>query len=223
MGHTRAELEHFRGARVPDILPQPLRLLLVGINPSLLSAAVGAHFARPGNRFYPALAAAGIVSHVIDASKGWPPDAAAEFDRLGLGITNLVPAATARADELSRAEIRAGAASLTGLVAHRQPAVVAVLGVTAYRVGFGRPHAQVGEQPEKIAWAGRRGASRLFVLPNPSGLNAHETVASLAAAYAPAAAAAGIPTRVAGHQDRPSWARGAEASSHNGHIGGRVT
>ncbi|MFZ2624063.1 MAG: mismatch-specific DNA-glycosylase [Propionibacterium sp.] len=192
MGFTKAELESFRGAGVPDILPDPLRLLLVGINPGLWSAAAGAHFARPGNRFYPALAAAGIVPEVIDASAGWPAGAAAEFDRIGLGITNFVPRATARADELSRAEIRAGADALLALVARRHPRVVAILGVTAYRIGFARPHARVGEQPGTLGWDDASGSSRLFVVPNPSGLNAHETVASLALAYGEAARAAGI-------------------------------
>ncbi|SER83646.1 TDG/mug DNA glycosylase family protein [Propionibacterium cyclohexanicum] len=198
MRFTRAELESFRGAMVPDVLPDPLRLLLVGINPSLLSAAVGAHFARPGNRFYPALAAAGIISRAIDVSSGWTPQAQAEFDRTGVGITNLVPQASVRADELSRAQLRAGAESLARLVSGHHPKVVAVLGVTAYRQGFGRPHAAVGEQPESLSWYDGSGASRLFVLPNPSGLNAHETVASLAHAYGEAADAAGIVRRPVG-------------------------
>lgn len=201
MGFTRQELEQYRGATLPDLLPQHLGLLFVGINPSLWSAAAGAHFARPGNRFYPALAQAGIVSHVIDASTGWPADAAAEFEAQGLGISNFVHRATARADELGRDEVRAGARDLTRLIAHRKPAVVAVLGVGAYRLGFARPRAAVGEQPEQVGWDEASGSSRVFVLPNPSGLNAHETVASLAAAYALAAQAAGVLSCSAGTAD----------------------
>lgn len=192
MAFTRAQLEQFRGAGLPDVLPDPLRLLLVGINPSLWSAAVGAHFARPGNRFYPALAAAGITSQVIDASRGWPDSADAEFRRVGVGITNLVPHATARADELDPEEIRTGARSLVELVSRRRPTVVAVLGVTAFRVAFDKPKAAVGEQSEAMAWADGSGSTRLFALPNPSGLNAHETVESLGSVYAQAARAAGI-------------------------------
>lgn len=188
MGFTRAQLQQYAGHTAPDLLPEPLRLLVVGINPSLWTAAAGAHFARPGNRFYPALARAGIISHPFDASQGYLPDDLAELERLGIGNTNLVARATVRADELSRTELRDGAHRLERLVAERKPTVVAVLGVTAYRQAFARPHAVLGEQPEGLAGA------RLFVLPNPSGLNAHETVDTLATAYAAAARAAGIPT-----------------------------
>lgn len=183
------ELRRFEGAVVDDLLPEPLRLLVVGINPSLWTAATGAHFARPGNRFYPALAAAGIISHPFDASAGYRDEDLAELVRLGIGNTNLVARATARADELTTAELRQGAARLQELVARLRPPVVAVLGVTAYRTAFARPRAALGEQAEGFAGA------RLFVLPNPSGLNAHESVESLARAYASAANAAGIPTR----------------------------
>ncbi|MGO4956918.1 mismatch-specific DNA-glycosylase [Luteococcus sp. Sow4_B9] len=186
MGFTPKELQRHAGEIVDDLLPDPLRLLVVGINPSLWTAATGAHFARPGNRYYPALARAGIISHPFDASNGYRPEDLAELHRLGIGNTNLVARATARADELTRDELRAGAERLTGLVHDRHPLVVAVLGVTAYRQAFRQPRAGLGEQPGKLAGA------RLFVLPNPSGLNAHETVDSLAAAYAVAARAAGI-------------------------------
>lgn len=186
MGFTPEELQRFAGTVVDDVLPDPLRLLVVGINPSLWTAATGAHFARPGNRFYPALARAGIISHPFDASHGYLPDDLAELRRLGIGNTNLVARASVRADELTRDELRTGADRLRRLVAEHHPAVVAVLGVTAYRQAFGRPRAVMGEQPEGLAGA------RLFVLPNPSGLNAHETIDSLAAAYAEAARAAGI-------------------------------
>ncbi|MEL4358806.1 MULTISPECIES: mismatch-specific DNA-glycosylase [unclassified Luteococcus] len=186
MGYSAAELQRFAGRSVPDLLPDPLRLLVVGINPSLWTAATGAHFARPGNRYYPALARAGIISHPFDASDGYRPEDLAELHRLGIGNTNLVSRATARADELSREELRSGARRLERLVARRRPAVVAVLGVTAYRQAFGVPRATLGKQPQPLAGA------RLFVLPNPSGLNAHETIDSLAAQYAHAARAAGI-------------------------------
>lgn len=188
MRPTREQLESFRGHEAPDLLPEPLRLLVVGINPSLWTAATGAHFARPGNRYYPALARAGIISHPFDTSEGYRDEDLAELHRLGIGNTNLVRRATVRADELTREELREGARRLEELVAERHPAVVAVLGVTAYRQAFSRPKAVLGEQPEPLAGA------RLFVLPNPSGLNAHETVDSLARAYAEAASAAGIPT-----------------------------
>lgn len=204
MAFTRAQLESFRGAVVPDLLPEPLRLLLVGINPSLWSAAVGVHFARPGNRFFPALAAAGITSHVIDASHGYPADGLAELVSGGVGISNLVRAATARADELSNAQIVAGMERIRAMVAEHHPLVVAFLGIGSYRVAFGDRKAKVGEQPVQLSWAdgstvsgagigaGAGSSTRVFALPNPSGLNAHETVASLGRAYRAAAVAAGV-------------------------------
>ena len=188
-GFTKAELESFRDVEVPDLLPdpgQPLRLLFVGINPGLWTAATQSHFARPGNRFYPALLRAGIVTRPIDPSAGMTDEDRDELRRRGIGITNVVPRATARADELSAVELRAGGERLRALVVERAPTVVAVAGVTAYRSAFAEPRARVGEQP------GRWGTSRVFVVPNPSGLNAHETVATLADAYAEAARAAGV-------------------------------
>lgn len=186
VGFTRAELESFRGATLPDLLGPQTRLLFVGINPGLLTVAVQSHFGRRGNRFYPAMFRAGIVDHLIDASAGF-----AEEDRLlllkrGIGITNLVAAATARADELTAAELVAGSAKLERLVAGIKPAVVAILGITAYRIAFNRPKARVGRQPEDLAGA------QLWVVPNPSGLNAHSSLADLAAAYREVARAAGI-------------------------------
>ncbi|HEU4337361.1 MAG TPA: mismatch-specific DNA-glycosylase [Nocardioides sp.] len=189
MGFTRAELESYRDVEVPDLLPaadRVLRLLFVGINPGLWTAATQSHFARPGNRFYPALLQAGIVPRAIDPSAGMTDEDRDELTRRGVGITNVVPRATARADELTSEELREGGRRLRDLVAERRPVVVAVAGVTAYRTAFGEPRARVGEQP------GRWGGSRVFVVPNPSGLNAHETVASLATAYAEAARAAGV-------------------------------
>lgn len=186
MGYSRAELESYRDRPVPDLVGPGLRLLIVGINPGLWTAATQTHFAHPGNRFYPALRLAGIVDRDLDRSGGMT-EADREYLRSrGLGITNLVNRATARADELSPAELRAGARRLREFVARHRPAVVAVAGVTAYRVAFARPRARAGEQPEGIDGA------RLWVVPNPSGLNAHETIDSLAAAYAEPARAAGL-------------------------------
>ena len=181
-----ADLARHVGEVVPDLLPAHLRLLLVGINPSPWTAATGAHFARPGNRFYLALAAGGITPYVVDAAAGYRPADLDLLTGLGIGITNLVPRATARADELTRDELAQAPARLEAVVHAHRPRVVAFLGVTSYRSAFGRPRARAGRQPEP-----RWGAIE-FVLPNPSGLNAHETVASLGAAYREAALAAGV-------------------------------
>ncbi len=186
MGFTRAELESFRGATVPDLIGPGLRLLFVGINPGLWTAATKTHFAHPGNRFYPALLAAGIIEHLPDVSRGMTDAERAALLARGIGISNLVPRATVRADELTRDELREGAQRLAGTVDRWTPAVVAVVGTTAYRQGFDRPKAVVGLQPETL------GEAQLWVVPNPSGLNAHDTVATLAAAYAAPARAAGI-------------------------------
>jgi TDG/mug DNA glycosylase family protein len=183
---TRAELESFRDVEVPDLVgPDPL-LVIVGINPGLWTAAVQSHFARPGNRFYPALYAAGIVDHRIDPSAGMTDADRATLVERGIAITNLVARATARADELTKPELVAGRARLEAFVVRHRPRVVAVLGVTAYRGAFGQPKAVLGRQPADLRPA------QLWVVPNPSGLNAHHTVATLAAAYAEPAAAAGI-------------------------------
>jgi TDG/mug DNA glycosylase family protein len=183
---TRAELEAFRGAVVPDLAGPGMRLLFVGINPGLMTAALQIHFGNPGNRFRPALVAAGL----LDPLDGAPPGmTAADLEALvarGVGITNLVARATARADELTKAELADGGARLEAFVAEHRPKVVAVLGVTAYRVAFGQPRASAGRQPGRLAGA------ELWVVPNPSGLNAHETIASLAEAYAEPARAAGV-------------------------------
>ena len=183
---TRAELESFRDAEVPDLVGPGLRLLFVGINPGLWTAATGTHFAHPVNRVYPALLEAGIVERRIDPSAGMTDADRDHLRARGIGITNLVRRATARADELSREELRAGAAALTALVEEHRPAVVAVAGITAYRQAFGLPRAVVGEQPTPLAGA------RLWVVHNPSGLNAHHTVATLAQAYAEPARVAGV-------------------------------
>ena len=186
MGFTRQELEAARHRTVDDLMGPGLRLLFVGINPGLWTAAANAHFARPGNRFWPALHLAGITSTTVDASAGMPADAAADLIARGVGITNLVARASARADEVATSELLDGGRRLVTLVEQHRPAVVAVLGLTAYRTAFQQRNAVAGRQP------GRLGGAELWVLPNPSGLNAHETLASLAAAYRAAAEAAGV-------------------------------
>lgn len=183
---TRAELEGFRGAQVPDLVGPGLVLLFVGINPGLWTAATQTHFAYPGNRFYPALQRAGIIERRIDPSAGMTDADRAHVLERGIGISNLVPRATARADELTRAELEAGGAALVETIRRHRPRVVAVAGITAYRQAFGRPRAVLGRQPEDLAGA------QLWVVPNPSGLNAHATVDTLAQAYAAPARAAGL-------------------------------
>ena len=186
MGFSRAELESFRGAAVPDLVGPELKLLFVGINPGLWTAATQTHFAHPGNRFYPALRLAGIIDRSLDRAEGMTDDDRHYLVGRGIGITNLVNRATIRADELTAAELREGAARLEQLVEAHHPPVVAVAGVTAYRTAFGRPRARLGRQPTELV------SAQLWVVPNPSGLNAHETTASLATAYAEPAQAAGL-------------------------------
>ena len=183
---SRAELESFRDHEVPDLIGPGPKLLFVGINPGLWTAAVQTHFAHPGNRFYPALWRAGIITEPIDAGAGMTDADRERFVSRGLGITNLVRRATAKASELSATEQRAGGEELRELVAVRRPVAVAIAGITAYRTAFGMPKAVPGLQPE--GW----GETQLWVVPNPSGLNAHETVETLAAAYAAPARAAGV-------------------------------
>ena len=183
---TRAELETFRDAEVPDLLGPDVRLLFVGINPGLWTAATRTHFAHPANRFYPALLRAGILLQPIDAGAGMTDADRAAVTARGIGITNLVRRATARAAELSPEELRAGGQALVATVARVRPRVVAVAGITAYRSAFGDPRAVLGRQAEPLAGA------TLWVVPNPSGLNAHETIDSLADAYAAPAREAGI-------------------------------
>lgn len=183
---TRAELESFHGAVVPDLVGPGLRLVFVGINPGLRTAATQIHFGNPGNRFRPALVGAGILEPPADGVPGMTEADLATLLARGIGITNLVPFASARADELTREQLLAGRVRLEAFAAQHRPRVVAMLGITAYRTAFGRPHATAGRQPEPLADA------ELWVVPNPSGLNAHETVASLAASYAEPARAAGV-------------------------------
>jgi TDG/mug DNA glycosylase family protein len=185
-GFSRSELDSFRGKTLPDLLGQEVRLLFVGINPGLRTVAVQAQFAGGSNRFYPALYLAGIVDRRIVASNGFEPDDLAHLEARGVGITSLVAGASARADELTTAELLAGARTLEERVQAIAPRAVAMLGITAYRTAFRRPKAAVGRQDELI------GGAALWVVPNPSGLNAHAPLPVLAAAYREVAIAAGI-------------------------------
>ena len=155
------------GKTIPDVIGPKLRVLFCGINPGLYSAATGHHFARPGNRFWPALHAAGFSKHLLHPSE----------ERLllasGYGITNLVARSTAAADELAPEEFVAGRRRLAAKVRRYRPRMVAVLGVGAYRLAFGRPGAGLGRQAETLAGAA------LWVLPNPSGLNANHQLPDL--------------------------------------------
>ena len=167
----KVDLTAARDRTIPDVLPadgMPLRVLFCGINPGLYSAATGWHFARPGNRFWPALHLSGFTPRRL------APSEQAELASYGLGIPNIAPRATAQAAELTDDELRDGAVRLQALVAARAPRFVAVAGVTAYRTAFGRPRAAIGPQDERLA------AARLWILPNPSGLNAHTSVPLLA-------------------------------------------
>ncbi len=168
---TRADLAAAAALTVPDVVGPGLRVLFAGINPGLYSAATGYHFARPGNRFWPALHQSGFTGRLLR------PDEQDLLPALGLGITNLVPRASARADELTPAELRAGGQRLETLTRRLRPGWLAVLGVTAYRAAFGQPHARVGPQPEPI------GGAQVWILPNPSGLNAHWSATELAAEF----------------------------------------
>lgn len=174
---SRAELQAAYGRTVVDLADHSTQLLLCGINPSLWSGVVGHHFARPANRLWTTLHEAGLTPRRLH------PTETEALRSAGIGITNLVPRATARADELTDDEVRAGRNHLERLVERTEPAVVAVLGVTAYRLAFADRRAQVGEQSSGI------GPARLWVLPNPSGLNAHYQQPALTAAYAEVASA----------------------------------
>jgi double-stranded uracil-DNA glycosylase len=153
---------------VPDVVAEDLRVLFCGINPGLYTAWAGHHFARPGNRFWPALHASGFTPRLLR------PAEEQELLALGLGVTNVVARATATAAELSRDELREGGRGLVALAERWRPAYVAVLGVTAYRTAFGEPRAVLGVQGRTL------GPARVWVLPNPSGLNAHHQPADLA-------------------------------------------
>ena len=164
---SKADLEAARGRTIPDVLGPGLDVVFVGINPGLWSGAVGHHFARPGNRFWKALHGSGFTDRLL------APNEDSTLLERNLGLTNLVDRTTARADELSVDEIRRGAFELEERLASFGPRFVAVLGVGAYRTGFARPDAALGPQRDSL------GESRLWILPNPSGLNAHHQLDDL--------------------------------------------
>jgi TDG/mug DNA glycosylase family protein len=168
---TKEELIAAAGKTVPDIIAPNLRVVFCGINPSVYSAVVGHHFARPGNRFWPALYKAGFTPRLLKPSED------EELLAYGYGITNLVERATVAAAELSADELASGGRQLRNKVERYRPQVLAILGISAYRHAFNAPRAILGQQPETI------GITQLFVLPNPSGLNAHYTPADLARVY----------------------------------------
>jgi TDG/mug DNA glycosylase family protein len=173
-----ADLAAARNQTIPDVLPapgEPLRVLFCGINPSLYSAATGWHFARPGNRFWPALHLSGFTPRRL------APSEQHLLARYGLGITNLVARATAQAAELDAAELRAGGERLLALIQQRRPRILAIAGVTAYRTAFGHPRAVIGPQAQSLdtPHPPPPGGSRVWVLPNPSGLNAQWTIPRL--------------------------------------------
>ncbi|NYI04353.1 G/U mismatch-specific DNA glycosylase [Allostreptomyces psammosilenae] len=165
---TPAELQAARDRRLPDLIAPGLSVLFCGINPGLWSAATGHHFARPGNRFWPALHRSGFTPRLFRPAEQW------ELLELGLGLTNLGGRATARADELGAEELRAGGVALAAKVAEYRPRWLAVLGVSAYRTAFDARRAVVGPQEAAM------GDTRVWVLPSPSGLNAHWTPTALA-------------------------------------------
>ena len=169
---TKAQLIAAAGKTVRDVIAPDLRVLFCGINPGLYTAAVGHHFARPGNRFWPALYAAGFTDRLLS------PFDEHELLALGLGITNVVMRTTATADQLARAELHEGGKRLAAKVRRYKPDLLAVLGVGAYRAAFEKPKAVIGRQDERI------GESVIWVLPNPSGLNAHYQPKDLARLFA---------------------------------------
>ena len=158
---TRQQLIEAAGKTLPDVVAPNLRVLFCGINPGLYTAAVGHHFARPGNRFWPALHKSGFTDRQVS------PFEECELLKSGIGISNVVPYATATAAELTKDDFIKGGRLLAAKVARYRPRVVAILGVGAYRDAFAKPKAKIGEQPERIHDA------RVWVLPNPSGLNAN--------------------------------------------------
>ncbi len=165
---TKAEIQAAAGKTVADVIAPNLKVLFCGINPGLYTAAIGHHFGRPGNRFWPALYASGITPRLLS------PYEDQELLNFGYGITNLVTRATAAADELSTEELVTGGKVLEAKVIRLKPRFLAVLGITAFRTAFHQPNVQVGPRPETI------GETHLWVLPNPSGLNAHYNLDELA-------------------------------------------
>ena len=197
LGRAHAPLDGHRGTEVADLVGD-LRdggpcLVFVGINPSLMTAATGTHFAHPSNRFYPSLHAAGLTDRQLPRGVAHTDEDARALTDRGIAVTNVVARATARASDLSDAELRAGVPVLEAKLERWRPVVVAFTGVTAYRTAFGERDAALGLQDRDLAGA------EVWVVPNPSGLNAHETIDSLAAWYRRVAGAAGLvphgPTR----------------------------
>jgi double-stranded uracil-DNA glycosylase len=176
-----ADLAAARDLTIPDVIAPGLRVLFSGINPGLYSAATGWHFARPGNRFWPALQQSGFTPRQLH------PSEQAELLGLGLGITNVAARATARADELTPQEIRDGGQLLLARAQEFAPEWLAILGVIAFRTAFSRKDATAGPQEAGL------GGTRIWVLPNPSGLNAHWSAAALAAEFGRLREAAGPP------------------------------
>jgi len=168
---TKEQIAAAAGKTLPDVIAPGLDVLFCGINPGLYTAAVGHHFGRPGNRFWPVLHRAGFTPRLFD------PSEQRELLPLGFGITNIVARATAAADELTAEELVAGAGILERKVLRFAPRYLAVVGIQAYRTAFARPRAKLGLQEETI------GATRIWVLPNPSGLNAHYRPEELAALF----------------------------------------
>ncbi|MFE5244223.1 MULTISPECIES: G/U mismatch-specific DNA glycosylase [unclassified Streptomyces] len=169
---TPEELQAARDRVVPDVVAGGLRVLFCGINPSLMTAVTGHHFAHPGNRFWPVLHRSGFTPRQLK------PSEQSQLLEYGLGITNVVARATARADELGPEEFREGGRLLSAKVEELRPVWLAVVGVTAYRTAFGERGARIGPQEPTV------GGARVWALPNPSGLNAHWTVSTMAEEYA---------------------------------------
>lgn len=172
MRPTKEDLAAAVHKTVPDVLAPGLEVVFCGINPGLYTAAVGHHFARPGNRFWPTIFKAGFTPRL------YSPFEDASLIEIGIGVTNVVARATAAAAELTEPELREGARVLTKKMRKYQPRVLAIVGIGAYRTGFERPKARMGLQPETIG-----GATRIWVLPNPSGLNANYRPGELVAVY----------------------------------------
>ena len=177
------QLQEARNAILPDVIAPHLRVLFCGINPGLYSGAVGHHFARPGNRFWPALHRAGFTDRLLSAFEDHL------LPQYGCGVTNIVPRTTAAAAELTNDEFRKGAIALEKKVRRYQPAWIAFVGIGAYRTAFADKHAHIGPQEKRI------GRSRVWVLPNTSGLNAHFQSKDLATLFADLRKAAGLPNR----------------------------
>jgi TDG/mug DNA glycosylase family protein len=177
---TKQQLIDAEGKTVRDVIGPGLRVLFCGINPGLYTAAVGHHFARPGNRFWPALYRAGFTDRLLS------PFEERELLPLQIGVTNVAARATAAAADLTKEDFIKGGRSLRAKVRRYRPRIVAVLGVGAYREAFAQPKAIIGEQPERI------GAARVWVLPNPSGLNANYQLNDLVKLFKELQRAAGM-------------------------------